>query len=446
MMDQELRAAAEFFRREQGFKRLFEMFIQNYQSLGRVGGTARLNKLTQAEKVALGGFFGVDYSKKTTLTISTKQFTKGLERTRYADLDLKELLFYYQGSRILTKAEQKEEYLTAKEQFFNELLKAYPNEYCQLWLEQLQKNRAGGRGVYPAYRENPLLLRKQLQDVLEAICKLPAKANNNPTSYYRLPVFAHRVTEDPHAFDSDTPRGRFLLNALSFIRTVEDQEFQQISNPNAEEVTELLSYFGLIRDDILNFVTLIGIIPREKDLAGPFKWWAKSAEAGAVLNVPLREIIKVNSFTPFNGRQQIYVVENSGVFSEILDRLGVNYQPPLICTNGQFKLAALLFFDRLVKNGVNIYYSGDFDPEGLLMAERLKNRYPSSVKLWHYALEDYRQSISQVNLTENRLNKLNKLRDQELEEVKELMLKIKKAGYQEQLIEYIVEDIKAACS
>ena len=124
-------------------------------------------------------------------------------------------------------------------------------------------------------------------------------------------------------------------------------------------------------------------------------------------------------------------MENSVFFSEILDRFSVCITTPLICTNGQFKLAALLLLDLLLQNNVIIYYSGDFDPEGLLMAQRLVSRYPSQVRLWHYTIEDYQKSLSEVVLSENRLNKLRNLDLQEFAELKDLMLKTKKAGYQE---------------
>jgi hypothetical protein len=55
MIKKDLQIAAEFFRGEPGFKRLFKKFIQNYRSLGRLGGTAKLTKLTLEEKEALGG-------------------------------------------------------------------------------------------------------------------------------------------------------------------------------------------------------------------------------------------------------------------------------------------------------------------------------------------------------------------------------------------------------
>lgn len=442
MIKKDLQIAAEFFRGEPGFKRLFKKFIQNYRSLGHLGGTAKLTKLTLEEKEALGGILGQDFSGKSTLIISVRKFAKALEKTRFAHIDLKELLFAYQGGTILTKNEEKNEYLETKNRFFQDLSKEYPEETCQLWLEHIQSNKSASRGVHCTYNENPYLLEEQLKNVLKAIGKLPARDNKHPVEYCRLPVFAHQITNDPHAFDTNTPQGRLLIQALGLIRGLQDVNYQLSSSPNSEEITELLGSFGIIRDDVLNFVTCVGIIAAEKDSAKRNDWWQKCAEEGVALNIPLREIIKEESFSPFNGQQVVFVVENSGVFSEILDA----YQneilplPPLICTNGQFKLAALLLFDRLVQNDVTIYYSGDFDPEGLLMAQRLESRHPSKVRLWHYTLADYQRSLSEVALSENRLNKLKKLNSPKLADVKEFMIETKRAGYQEKLIDALLYD------
>jgi uncharacterized protein (TIGR02679 family) len=442
MIKKDLQIAVEFFRGEPGFKRLFKKFIQNYRSLGRLGGTAKLTKLTLEEKEALGGILGQDFSGKPTLIISVKKFAKALEKTRFAHMDLKELLFAYQGGTILTKNEEKNEYLETKNRFFQDLSEKYPEETCQLWLEHIQSNKSASKGVHCTYNENPFLLKEQLKNVLEAIGKLPARDNTHPVVYCRLPVFAHQITNDPHAFDTNTPQGRLLIQALGLIRGLQDVNYQLSSSPNSEEITELLGSFGIIRDDILNFVTCVGIIAYRNGSAKLNDWWQKCAEEGAALNIPLREIIREESFSPFNGQQVVFVVENSGVFSEILD----TYQnkmlppPPLICTNGQFKLAALLLFDRLVQNDVTIYYSGDFDPEGLLMAQRLESRHPSKVRLWHYTLADYQKSLSEVVLSENRLNKLKKLNSPKLADVKEFMIETKRAGYQEKLIDALLYD------
>ena len=123
------------------------------------------------------------------------------------------------------------------------------------------------------------------------------KSQERADYYERLPVFASRITGDPHAFDIGKDAGRFLVAALQIIRSKQDMGYEILSSPSAEEITELLDHFGLVRDDLLNFVTCTGILgySSEKD---PLRLWQAALEAGCVLNVPLREMVKAHACRP----------------------------------------------------------------------------------------------------------------------------------------------------
>ena len=73
-------------------------------------------------------------------------------------------------------------------------------------------------------------------------------------------------------------------------------------------------------------------------------------------------------------------------------------------------------------------------------AQRLKERYRERLKLWRYEGKLYRNYLSEVPLPPERLKKLEKVRLSELQEIKELMLREKKAAYQEAMMgEYLCE-------
>lgn len=80
------------------------------------------------------------------------------------------------------------------------------------------------------------------------------------------------------------------------------------------------------------------------------------------------------------------------------------------------------------------YYSGDLDPEGLLIAQKLKNRYGTRLFLWKYEVELYKAHLSDIELDESRLKKLTSIEDPDLLSLKEEMLIRKRAVYQEQII------------
>jgi len=123
--------------------------------------------------------------------------------------------------------------------------------------------------------------------------------------------------------------------------------------------------------------------------------WRAFYEQGEPLQVSIWNISKIDKvISPEN---KVYVFENPTVFSEVLYRIG-NIKPSLICTFGNFKLASLILMDKLVKSGAKIYYSGDFDPEGIVMSDKLKQRYGEKLVLWRYTKEDYLSIKSTVHL------------------------------------------------
>ena len=440
--------AREYFKQNRGFQRLFNLFIKKYQSLGRIGGSVRLDSLTEDEKEALSSMLRRDYSRQKSATVALVDFENALQKTRFSGIGLKELLDGFAGQNILSRADMEMCYQDQKDSFWQELCAEHSQEPCRLWLRHIEKKGIGTRGIHLAYDQNTPLLKKHLAAVLTALAHLPGATDIGNKQYERLPFFAERITSDPHGFDLDTEPGRFLLSALQFLRWQENQKFSIRSTLGAEEKTELLGQFGIIRDDLLNFATCCGILGFGKNEAEPSPLWQSAWEEGAVLNAPLREIIKIEHFMPAlafyhpNKEKVVYVLENSGVYSEVLDHLTAKKHPAILCTHGQIKLATLIMLDKLVQSGVTVYYSGDFDPEGLHMAQRILKRYGNFAKLWHYTVSDYHHSLSEVELDEIRLKKLDNISAPELIPLTKEIRNHCKVAYQEQLIKNLISDIR----
>ncbi|QQK80745.1 DUF2399 domain-containing protein [Salicibibacter cibi] len=135
---------------------------------------------------------------------------------------------------------------------------------------------------------------------------------------------------------------------------------------------------------------------------------------------------------------RVWIVENSGVYSSLLDSVP---NAPLICTHGQFKLAALQLMDMLVDSNVTLVYAGDIDPEGVAMADRLLARYPYGAKLWRMDVSSYHQSLSDNHMEAERLAKLLNVTNEALLPVVREMKEEGKAGYQEGLLSLLAEDL-----
>ncbi len=424
-----LQHAIEYFSAP-AFARLVKAMSQRYRNLGRIGGSVRLEKLTNAEREALAGVLGSDLSGKDQITIRLADFQAALEKTRFAGADLVEILQGVTGHRLITRADEQQELAKRRDACFARLSERHSDPLCQSWLEQVWEKAPAARSIHRAFLDDPQGLEAELDDVLRALAHLPARAG----VVKRLPVWAAEITGDPHAFDARTNRGKYLLQALQFHGTS-----PSTSASSTEAQTELLESFGLVRDDILNFVTCTGLLATDDKGRQP-KFWQAAARDSAVLNLPVRELSKVQRIYPAWGAKHVFVVENSGVFSDLLDNLPVQ-SPPLICTHGQFKLASYLLLDKLMAEGLTIWYSGDHDPEGILMAQSLHDRYPKHLKPWRFCQDDYALTISDTDLSERRLKQLDNVTASELQDIVAAVRLNGKAGYQEKLLPSLLQDI-----
>lgn len=431
------REMVQYFKGNPGLQRLVNKFIGKYQSLGRIGGSVQLNKLTPAEQQALTDLLGKDYSKQKSATISYVQLQKVLVCTKFHAVDWLEFLENYAGTELYSNQEQKATLESNRQAFFQQMLARYDHPRCKTWLTALAEKKASHRTIYTMYEEDEAKLDTLIKQVLEALRQLP-----EAQAYVRLPVFAQKVTQNPHGFDLQSEAGRMLISALQFLAissaaNIENNQANVATLYSAEYATEILQQFGIVRDDILNFVTVSGLMAYR---AGqPLAMWRAALRDRAVLNLPLRELVKIDEFSV--GEQVVYIVENSGVFSALLDKDFPKQQPALICTHGQFRLAALQLLDRLVSSGALLYYSGDHDPEGLQMAQKLANRYPDNLTLWRFTNSDYQGINIGAKLTEQRLQKLQNIRHPQLQELAAAIAASGKPGYQEELIEALYQDI-----
>ena len=103
-----------------------------------------------------------------------------------------------------------------------------------------------------------------------------------------------------------------------------------------------------------------------------------------------------------------------------------------VCTSGQLHALDYDVLDHLFASGHLMAYSGDFDPEGLGIADRLKKRYPK-IDLSHFSIARYHASLSQEQISPKRLKQLEKITDEGLNELAKEIAKHKVAGYEELL-------------
>ena len=421
------RECIDYFKSNKGFKRVFEKIRDKYKSLGTLGGTIVLNNLTEAEKDALSGFFRKDYYKKSA-SIKVEKFIEALNNTKFSTLEFGVILEKYFGEKLISKKEEKIIYEEEKNIYFQEIIDIIDGKRGRNWFCSILESKENAyRIINQKYDENKEFLKINLISVFKALDIISFEKSKT----MRLAVLASTVTRDPHWFDYDKDAGKFLVFALEYFLKVSCHE-------NAESLAETLYSAGIIKDEVSNYTLCSGVLAYD-NYGKVHEGWKGFYRKGEPLQVSLWNISKIHRISSTTGK--VFVFENPTVFSEILYRTS-KLKPALVCTFGNFKLASLILLDKLAESGSIIYYSGDFDPEGIVMADKLKQRYKDKLILWRYDVEDYLSVISKVQITAVRLNKLKKLNSNELMDICEVIKKYSRAAYQEMLIDEYESDIK----
>ncbi|MCM3768275.1 TIGR02679 family protein [Neobacillus niacini] len=421
-MSEHLNEAINYLQSKEGFRALFRLFRAKYESLGRIAGNVKLSNFSHGELEEIALFMGVSpHHLARKGTVSLTEFELRLSKTRFSDLSLFELLEGYYGEPIRSKREEKEELASSQKNILELLKMNY--QAISIWFRYLEKKTPDTLWIWrlilePGFEEDVRLL-------CDAYTSLPDKVE-------RYPVFSQRVSGNPHSLDLVTVRGKLWIHLLHVMSGGEGSPPSQ-----TEAINDLLLSYQLLRDDIANFVTTANLVAYSDGNLHPV--WQAAAKFGSVLNIPLRELLKMNEVRTYTGEKEVFVVENSGVFSALVDAVP---KAPLICTHGQFKLAGLKLMDLLAESGHHLYYSGDFDPEGIGMALRFKERYGEHGHVWRMTVDDYQISTPIVGM-EDRQGKLLSLQNSILGELATAVLQNEKFGYQEGILHLLIQDLES---
>jgi uncharacterized protein (TIGR02679 family) len=418
----------QVFRVEPGFLKLFTLFKEKYRSLGRIGGTVSVKMFTEAELESIAGFLGQSKERlQEKGSIALLDFEKELAHTGFADYTLLPLLEAVLQEKVFTKKEEFEREKQQEDQFIDSLGKQIPNG--RWWLEWIQAKSSDTRWIWSLYKQNKEEVCEKLRVVFQAFTARPKKGD-----FERLPFFSQRTTGNPHFFDPNGVDGKLLLHCM-YVDQIKLGNSDAVIPKTVEDLNDLLAEYGIMRDDLWNFVTCQGLLASTKDKVHPV--WQAAINTHSVMNMPIKELTKIDRVWPAFGTK-VWIVENSSVSSTLMDAVPT---APIVCTHGQLRVASWQLLDRLVQSNCTLYYSGDIDPEGIVIAEKLKKRYQDRVILWRMDQESYKSSISNEDIS-SRLSKLDNLSSPEWNALIKVMRGLKKAGFQEAIVSSLITDIK----
>lgn len=394
----------KYFKDNPGFERLLLRIYQKYQSLSKFTGNVKLSNLSIEEAKAFSRFFGVSYQEGSFAVVSLKKILSIMENSKYEDFNLGILIEEYFGIKLVTNKESKTYNEGVEDAFYAEIIGA-GESLGSNWLKAVITNKLSPyKLIHQRYVQNKSFLRKDLINIIKLIDNLPKKK-------VLLPIYASSYTKEPHYLDLDSKNSNLFFYALSYINNC--------SFPvTRTDKIRLLSSYNIEIDAISNYVVTYNL-RANKDYINGF------ADNGETLILNIQNILNVEFDTK---KKVVFVLENPSILTEVISR---NIDVSVIISGGFPNSSVYLLIESLLSTGNHIYYNGDFDPEGLIIASKLKERYGDSLTLFCYDKDDYLNCKSGKTISNIRLRKMEKICDAELLDIKELLFENKVAAYQE---------------
>lgn len=386
-------------------------------------GVICLNDATPEECRAAEGVLGRHFVPPQ-LRYRVSDFEKALQASRFAVQDMADFWLRLDGAPLRPHRQQKADRQTEIHAFFAREAARPHGEAAQSWLQAMeQQKRYGFHALQDHIGQESAAL------WLHWVCCALDRRQRHPEPE-ELALCSYAVSTDPHALDGKNPAGGLLLHALAF--------WQQVPVPDkARQKQALLRRCGLMQDDISDFTVQCGLILTQAG-GREHPAYARFRRDGKFCLLTSSQLAELDGAASPTGR--VYLLENQMLFSSLCRRSRLCH--PLVCTSGQLKEASWQLLDLLAQTDCDFYYAGDFDPEGLSIADRLWKNYGERIHFWHMEPQDYRLAISEKQIDDGRLHQLERITCPPLRPAARAVLREKRAGYQEALAEQYLNDLR----
>ena len=147
---------------------------------------------------ALEGFLQQNCHEKKNLSISVNKIRAALLNTKFRELSLEEIvLAYFEGS-IISKKEQEQIKREEFEDWYDNLMKQHRNKPASNFLIKIRGERSKPYSILTTdFLRNREWINQYFSNVIEAMNELPYMRQE----YERIPIFAARMSGNPHFFD-----------------------------------------------------------------------------------------------------------------------------------------------------------------------------------------------------------------------------------------------------
>lgn len=402
------------------FSEFMQLWKKQYEKYCTCKGSIDL-VLNDSNRECISGLMGKDYYGVDCVHITFRQLQKAILNTKYENCDFNEVLKMYFNQGVFTNKHRQEQEQIRVQNIFKQFFKQEGKS--QQWIYNTYTNRDSVYiRIVQASKENEQKCINTVCVVMKALNHLPMWENKKEN----ISIFASYHTKNPHAFDKNTFAYYLMMHGIVY--------FLKVGFPKTNlEQNEILYRAGLYQDGISNYCS-VARLQAFNENNQPHLGWTGFYDSYEALNVNMDNLLHIHFITCCD---RVYIVENPSVFQALLKKIKKEKieKIGLVCTNGQLNYSAYLLLDILVNSNVEIYYSGDMDPEGLLIADKIKQRYPST-KLWCYDVRQYEISKSKEQATDQRMHMLDALKDEALIRIGKCISENKnRVGYQENMIE-----------
>lgn len=427
------RECAEYFKSQQAYHRCFEEFRKKWRSYGKVAGRITLKQTSEDERRAVGGIVGKVFYEET-IQFSFLEFEQGLQKTRFAPVDMKAVLEEYFRERLITTQGRQREEQERRKKFLDRIC-GYLEENAGreavtfLWMrEMISGKKYGYQLLMREYAKDEKQAELLARNVGNASLKLEELTDSGDEC--PLAVLAAEITENPHYFDRGTTAGQLFVHAICYCKKMELPQ-------NAHQWRNLLMQAFIVPDNISSMVHAYGL--RLLTKAG----WHLSYDTFCSRREPY--VITMENMKGIIGAQAVggkaYVVENEMVFSYLIHNLNGS-DDTLLCTSGQPRSVAQVLIPYILDSGAEVYYNGDIDPDGIRIADRLWKKFGDRIHIWRMSPEDYEISLSKEKIGDMGRTKLENISHPVLKETAERMREKGVAGYQENMLRELLQDME----
>lgn len=421
------KSAINYYKNSSAYRKMCKDLMMKYKRYGRLTGRISLKDYTDKQKVKIADFVGesvADLGSKNDVSVA-KIKSAHLD-TKYGDYDLAYLASEVTGIGLSVDSDgskpSKEAIKETIRDEIRQLLSAVRSDVLDEIMDKIYYENK--------YKEISLGDIYFLGNAIEKINQRAGQFDGvNFDNYIYLAVFAAEITANPYEFDEGTVLGDWLFRILAL--TYGDKPAGMSYMEYRDKVFE---HYGILLDDIFHFLSVNHMLARSNGEVNSV--WSASCRNQVSWKAPLKHILKMDLIYPELG-DALILVENASVFyilSAMFNSL------PIVCFHGKLRKSIWTFMDKLSKDA-KVYYAGDFDPEGLKMADDLKQAYGDMIDLSLMRMKYYEGSKPRTKIKPANLDLLDKIRDEKLKEVAEAIKDTKLVGHQHNLIEMYVEHI-----